>query len=569
MRLRKSFIFIVGFFLVFSFALAKPSLVLADEIPFQVEKNYDISGREKISAVLIKTTSKLYFYIDSVWWGSQNYQRQQEVLAKFESLSLEFENKIYPQLTSLFGSEWKPGVDGDERITILFHQMREDAGGYFRTADEYIKVQAPDSNEREMLYLPIGQIDNVQLKSLLAHELVHLITFNQKERLRGVSEEVWLNEARAEYAPVLLGYESAYQGSILERRIKIFLEQPSNSLTEWQNVKYDYGVANLFIRYLVDHYSVTTLADSLKSKKIGILSLNEVLKANGFQEDFSQIFTNWTIAVLLNNCSLDFKYCYLSENLKNFRLNPSVNFLPLSGRSSLSVADTTKNWTGNWQKFIGGNGILKLSFESLAGLNFKVPYLIEDKDGNYSINFLVLDNDEKGVVYISDFGTKNRSLTIIPSLQTKISGFDGGELTYSYSFTVASTERTPDQEEEMIKQLLEKIDFLKKEIIKIQAQINKILNKNIVSCSQISVNLSLDSGGSQVECLQEFLKNQGSEIYPEGLITGYFGRLTQSAVIRFQEKYSSEILAPYGLGRGTGIVGSATRSKINKILGGY
>lgn len=71
---------------------------------------------------------------------------------------------------------------------------------------------------------------------------------------------------------------------------------------------------------------------------------------------------------------------------------------------------------------------------------------------------------------------------------------------------------------------------------------------------------------SEVRCLQEFLKNQGSEIYPEGQITGNFLSLTQAAVIRFQEKYASEILTPLGLPKGTGFVGNLTRIKINQLL---
>lgn len=70
-----------------------------------------------------------------------------------------------------------------------------------------------------------------------------------------------------------------------------------------------------------------------------------------------------------------------------------------------------------------------------------------------------------------------------------------------------------------------------------------------------------------VRCLQQFLINQGSNIYPEGLITGNFLTLTQTAVIRFQEKYASEILKPLGMERGTGFVGAMTRAKINQLLG--
>jgi len=47
--------------------------------------------------------------------------------------------------------------------------------------------------------------------------------------------------------------------------------------------------------------------------------------------------------------------------------------------------------------------------------------------------------------------------------------------------------------------------------------------------------------------------------------TGYFGPITRSAVIRFQEKYSQDILAPVGLKQGTGFVGSSTRAYLNLL----
>jgi hypothetical protein len=71
---------------------------------------------------------------------------------------------------------------------------------------------------------------------------------------------------------------------------------------------------------------------------------------------------------------------------------------------------------------------------------------------------------------------------------------------------------------------------------------------------------------SDVRRLQQFLKEQGEGIYPEGRVTGLFGPLTHSAVIRFQEKYFTEILTPINTTQGTGIVGMYTRTKINSML---
>jgi len=49
--------------------------------------------------------------------------------------------------------------------------------------------------------------------------------------------------------------------------------------------------------------------------------------------------------------------------------------------------------------------------------------------------------------------------------------------------------------------------------------------------------------------------------------TNYFGSLTRAGVIRFQNMYKKEILAPVGLQTGSGYFGPMTRTKANAILG--
>jgi len=542
---------------------------LGENANFNIDPSYDISGRTQLTASLIKIAPKLYLYIDKTWWDSQDSLKQNEILNILDSLSLEFENKIYPTLTRTFGSEWNPGIDGDSRITVLLQPMIKEAGGYFNSGDEYPRAQYPNSNQREMIYLNVEHLNSPILKSLLAHEFTHLITFNQKERTYGVSEEIWLNEARSEYAPALLGYDDIYEGSNLQRRVRNFLDRPTDSLTEWQGKFYDYGVLNIFTRYLVDIYGVEILTDSLKMKKTGIESLNAVLSKKSYIEDFSQIFVNWTIAILMNDCSVGLKYCYRSPNLTNFRIMPTVNFLPFSDQSTLSVISETKQWAGSWQKFIGGKGNLKLEFSGSPEINFKVPYIVEDSEENYSISFLQLDQNQKGEISISDWGTENTALIIIPSAETKLSNFSNQEPSYQFSWKVSTQNQTAKENLELIKKLLAQIEELKKQIAEVQAKINAILaSRGQVSCQKFENNLYYGMmENSEVRCLQEFLKIQGPEVYPEGLVTGNFLSLTQQALIRFQEKYASEILIPLGLQKGTGYVGPATRTKINQLLG--
>jgi len=555
--------------------------VVGERRTFFVDQSYDFSGREEVRGILVKVSSKLYFYIDEDWWNSNSQSEIRRVLDNLDNLGQEFDQKIYPVLTNNFGFEWKPGIDGEEKITVLIHPMREGARGYFNSGDEYLKIENPKSNEREMLYINADYITTSLAKSFLAHEFVHLITFNQKEKIQGVEEEVWLNEARAEYASTLLGYDVDYEGSNLERRVRTFLENPSDSITEWRGSKADYGALNLFIQYLVEQYGIDILIDSLKLNKTGIESINYALKKNGFEQDFAQIFTDWTITVLVNDCSLGKKYCYKNDNLKNLQIIPSLNFLPLNGKSTLGVSQTGKNWAGNWFKFIGGGGTLKIEFIGNPNNLFKIPYVIKDYSNNYSLEFFSLNKEQRGEVFVSGLGTTINSIIIIPSIQTKISEFSENDPAVSYFWSVSvlrgEEKPIPKYLEKPIAQMsrseiLFKIEEIENLLNQLKIQLTALdkpesTNEDKISCQKFEEHLYYGIMNSdKVKCLQEFLKSQGSDIYPEGLVTGNFLSLTKQAVIRFQERYAEEILKPWGLTQGTGFVGKTTIAKINELL---
>jgi len=548
----KKILLVVALFLLFGASAKAASL--GEIVTFNVDKNFDSIGRTQLQAILVKSTNNLYFYIEKAWWDEQLVQKQSEVLANLDILSLEFDNKIYPTLTSIFGIEQKPGIDGDNKITVLLESMNSTEGGYFREADGYVKLQVPTSNEREMVYLSLNKISDTAIKGVLAHEFVHLITFNQKNKIFSIEEDIWLNEARADYSSTILGYNDVYQGSNLQQRVNDFVENPSDSVTEWLGTKYDYASTSVFTHYLVDYYGINILADSLKSNYVGIDSINYALQKMRSPDNFSKIFTNWTIASLLNNCSINLKYCYANQNLKNLRIVPSLNFLPLTGNVSLSVANITKSWTGNWLKFIGGNGNLRFNFSSLSGLTFQVPYLIQDSAGNFIVKFITLDKENKGQIDVEKFGSDYKALIIIPSLQSDIYKTEDVAPTYPFTYTVAITGSTQNSDQELIQQLLSRIAELKKEIARLQAlrdgQATQI-------CGQLNSNLYFGLASNDVKCLQQFLASQGQGIYPEGYVTGNFGNMTKNAVIKFQAKYS----IPQ-----TGYVGPITREKINQLL---
>jgi len=88
--------------------------------------------------------------------------------------------------------------------------------------------------------------------------------------------------------------------------------------------------------------------------------------------------------------------------------------------------------------------------------------------------------------------------------------------------------------------------------------------QTVPSVGPFNTTLVLGMNNDSVRDLQEFLVSQGTSIYPEGYVTGYFGNLTLLAVGRFQ---IAQGIVSSSSDEGYGIVGPLTRSKINSILG--
>lgn len=70
--------------------------------------------------------------------------------------------------------------------------------------------------------------------------------------------------------------------------------------------------------------------------------------------------------------------------------------------------------------------------------------------------------------------------------------------------------------------------------------------------------------GEQVLALQIVLGKEGFAVDSSEMKGSFFGQSTEAALRSFQEKYSSDILAPE-YSAGTGEVGSKTRAKLNSL----
>ena len=229
--------------------------------------------------------------------------------------------------------------------------------------------------------------------------------------------------------------------------------------------------------------------------------------------------------------------------------------------------NTTKDWAGNWYKIVGGSDTLAIEFQGYHLANFTVPYIIERKDGSFNIQFLQLDNTQKGKIFLQDH-QEDKSVILLPFSKTSILS-NGSFPLYQFVLTIASAPKSKAQEEALIAQLQTQIADLEQKIAKLQVLLKAqtIGGRTDRTCGAFMNNLYFGmKDHPEVICLQEFLKRQGPDIYPEGLATGNFFSLTQAAVIRFQEKHAEQILLPLGFRSGTGYFGSSTRAKANQLI---
>lgn len=413
---------------------------------FNVDAIYDETDRVQLNATLRYVGDRAIFYIDNNWWNSLSPVDLAIQKVAISNLLLEFDQTIYPKLTQTYGTEWSPGVDNEARVSILIMPLKKITGGYFNSVDEYFKTQLTRSNEREMIYLNTAYLNTTGAKVFLAHEFTHMINFYQKEKSRNIVEDIWLNEARAEYAATLCGYDKDYTGSNLERRVTDFLRAPTDSLAEWTNQPADYGVANLFMQYFVARYGEQVLARAMRSDYVGVASLNIALAASGFTERFNDIFTDWMVASYINDCQLGQgqKFCYLNPllDVSRFRVSPLArNFLMVEDGMEFSFADAIKDWSGNWYEILPlGEGLnLKLTFGGSVLSNFQVPIIIFYKNGNKEIRFLKLNAQQAGQDLISNFGSEVKGVALMVANETKTAGFSANEPTYDFSYVASVT----------------------------------------------------------------------------------------------------------------------------------
>jgi hypothetical protein len=246
----------------------------------------DSNNYRQINADLAYVTPHLYF------WVEEGIKVDPSAVAE---LAETFENEIYPTTRQIFGSEWTPGVDHDEHLTILYATGLGGAAGYFSSTDSFTREIEKYSNETEMFYLSADYTrpDSVYTYGVLAHELQHMIHWNIDR-----NESAWINEGLSELAVELNGYDTG--GFTF-----YFAIDPDIQLNFWPgNEQGDstphYGASYLFMKYLMDRFGLESIRELVANKNVGLTSIDEVFGpkkpelSNGFASE--KIFQDWSIA---------------------------------------------------------------------------------------------------------------------------------------------------------------------------------------------------------------------------------------------------------------------------------
>ncbi len=226
--------------------------------------NLDTNTNNQVQATLRYITPHAYFWV-------QDGIRIDE--SEMKALVDDFEYKIYPTTRAFFGSEWSPGIDGDEHIYILYARgLGFSIAGYYSSADSVHPLIREYSNGHEMF---LFNADNMELGSpftysVLAHEFQHMIHWHLDS-----NETTWLNEGASELAAFINGYTTGGFD-------RAYIRNPDRQLNDWPNDQSattpHYGAAFLFMTYFLDRFGEDAAKALVRHPANGLESVDSVLE---------------------------------------------------------------------------------------------------------------------------------------------------------------------------------------------------------------------------------------------------------------------------------------------------
>jgi len=385
-----------------------PDYPVGTERQFNAQ-NLDTEQQFVITAVLAYKTDHVYMWVEK---GARVNQDDLEAAAEL------FENHTYVTNREFFGQEPNPGIDGDPHLNILHATgLGSSIAGYFSSTDQYVRTVRPDSNEMEMFYINLENVDvgDAFYNGVLAHEFQHMIHW-----YRDRNESTWLNEGCSEMAMAL--NERSYRRSgeyDVGGSDFAYMLQPDTQLTNWpeeDDTSPHYGAAYLFMEYFLDRFGEEATKALVGHPENGMKSVDLVLQENlGLELTHKELFADWTVANLLDRPDLeDGRYGYsqinpitpdIAEELdfsgSSHRLNGTVSqygvdYIEINGEQPIAVTFTgetrvklldTDAYSGKYLWWSNREDesdsrltrIVDLTDARTAELSFQTWYYIEDE----------------------------------------------------------------------------------------------------------------------------------------------------------------------------------------------
>ena len=272
--------------------------------------------------------------------------------AEAAALGLAYDASIYDVDRSSFGSE--SDINGDGKVAILMSPVinrmtpeGEAAGpngyiaGFFLASDLLPGlVDSRVTNAREIFYSMVPdpgsppEFGNVfpkektldVIKSVLAHEFLHMILFNYRVLIYGEGysgdymEDLWINEGLAHIAEDLNGFDASNIG-----RANLFLVNPGDATLIYRGDELEErGASFLFLRHVGDRYGEIVFRNLVQSKKAGVANVEAATGAY-----FNELFADWAAACYLDDRGItsDPRFNYSSLNLQYNAVDP--HFVPI------------------------------------------------------------------------------------------------------------------------------------------------------------------------------------------------------------------------------------------------
>jgi len=240
-----------------------------------------------ISATCRGVSDNGYVFVEDEQWGVA--MNQDAILTAWDTAtppqSIDPTEGIYDIETNLFGGLLD--VDGWPGAVLLYYNMGCFNGqcfdGFFRSLD---LTESPGSNHMDMLHLDAVNSDpgGDYMLGITAHELNHMIQ-NFEDDL----EELWLQEALAEAAMVVVGY------NIDTDWLNDFVQNPST--TFWDDgMTVHYGAALLMGTYFYEVGGIDLLQAISTDTAHGVTSIEAQLQSLGLGDSFEVFFGDLTTA---------------------------------------------------------------------------------------------------------------------------------------------------------------------------------------------------------------------------------------------------------------------------------